>query len=257
MARNADREMELWEHLSELRSRIIRSLIYITVGMLVCWLFYDELFTFLSAPLKAVPSLKDLKFLWLSITEPFMVQMQISLVGGLILAIPLITIELWGFVAPGLTAEEKKGFHLVVPLSVMFFLLGVTCAYLILPSAFGWFAGFISKDAVLNQSPVKYITFVVKMLLAFGVVFQLPVVLMFLAWIGMVTSDMLKQNWRTAIVATSVVAAVATPSNDAFTMTMMAIPLAILYFASIWLVKIVERMRARRALTESAGMGAP
>ena len=116
MARNADREMELWEHLSELRSRIIRSLIFIAVGMLICWLFYDELFAFLSAPLKAVHKLKDVKFLWLSITEPFMVQMQISLVGGLILAIPFITTELWGFVGPGLTAEEKKGFHLVVPL---------------------------------------------------------------------------------------------------------------------------------------------
>src|SRR5262249_22746653 len=80
MARNADREMELWEHLAELRSLIIRSLIYITVGMLICWLFYNELFAFLSAPLKAVPSLRGLKFLWLSITEPFMVQMQISLV---------------------------------------------------------------------------------------------------------------------------------------------------------------------------------
>jgi sec-independent protein translocase protein TatC len=257
MARNADREMELWEHLSELRSRIIRSLIYIVVGMLLCWLFYDELFAFLSAPLKAVHKLQGVKFLWLSITEPFMVQMQISLVGGLILAIPLITTELWGFVAPGLTAEEKKGFHLVVPLSVMFFLLGVTCAYLILPSAFSWFAGFITADAILNQSPVKYITFVVKMLLAFGIVFQLPVVLMFLAWVGIVTSDMLKQNWRSAIVMTSIVAAVATPSNDAFTMVMMAIPLAILYFASIWLVKVVERMRARHSLSRSAGLGTP
>jgi sec-independent protein translocase protein TatC len=133
----------------------------------------------------------------------------------------------------------------------------VTCAYLILPSAFSWFAGFIGEGAVLNQSPVKYITFVVKMLLAFGVVFQLPVVLMFLAWVGIVTSDMLKQNWRSAVVMTSIVAAVATPSNDAFTMVMMAIPLAILYFASIWLVKIVERMRARHSLSQSAGLGTP
>jgi sec-independent protein translocase protein TatC len=204
-----------------------------------------------------VPALRNVKFLWLSITEPFMVQMQISLVGGLILAIPFITMELWGFVAPGLTPEEKKGFHLVVPLSVMFFLLGLTCAYLILPSAFGWFASFIRPDAGLQQSPVRYITFVVKMLLAFGLVFQLPVVLMFLAWVGIVTSDMLKKNWRAAIVATSVIGAVATPSNDAFTMLMMAIPLAILYFASIWLVALVERIRARRSLTESAGLGTP
>jgi sec-independent protein translocase protein TatC len=80
---------------------------------------------------------------------------------------------------------------------------------------------------------------------------------MFLAWIGVVTSKMLKENWRTALVLTSVIGAVATPSNDAFTMIMMAFPLGLLYFASIWLVSIVERTRARHALRESAGMGTP
>jgi len=94
--------------------------------------------------------------------------------------------------------------------------------------------------------PVMYWSFVMKMLLAFGIVFQLPVVLMFLAWIGLVNTRMMKQNWRYAIVGCSVIGAVATPSNDAPSMLMMVVPLIILYFASIWLVGIVERLRARK-----------
>jgi len=256
MARNPEREMELWEHLAELRGRIFRSLLYVAVGMVICWLFYYDLRSFLEAPLRQVLG-KDLQFLYTNVTQPFMVRMQISLVAGLILALPLITLEMWGFVAPGLTPEEKKGFHVVVPLSILFFLMGVTTAYVILPNAFRWFVSFLEAGEKLEQNPLQYIVFVVKMMLAFGIVFQLPVVLMFLAWIGLVTSQMLKENWRTALVLTSVLGAVATPSQDAFSMVLMALPLAGLYFASIWLVGMVERMRSRQALQESAGMGTP
>jgi sec-independent protein translocase protein TatC len=246
--------MELWEHLAELRGRIFRSLFYIALMMVVTWFFYDQLFAFLSHPLEQV--LKNPTYIWQTIQEPFLVRMQVSLVAGLVLALPLLTLEMWGFVAPGLTPEEKRGFHVVVPLSLFFFLVGVTMAYLILPSAFAWFASFLGAGT-LYQNPQRLILFVVKMMLAFGVVFQLPVVLMFLAWIGVVSSKTLKENWRTALVLTSVLGAVATPSQDAFTMVLMAVPLAGLYFASIWLVGMVERMRARNSLQESAGMGTP
>jgi sec-independent protein translocase protein TatC len=248
--------MELWEHLSELRGRIFRALLYVAVGMVVCWFFYNDLRAFLEVPLRQVLG-NDLKFLYTNVSQPFMVRMQISLVAGLILALPLITLEMWGFVAPGLTREEKKGFHVVVPLSILFFMLGVTTAYLILPNAFRWFVSFIEPGETLEQNPLQYVVFVVKMMLAFGVVFQLPVILMFLAWIGLVSSKMLKENWRTALVLTSVLGAVATPSQDAFSMLLMALPLAALYFASIWLVGMVERMRSRQELQESAGMGTP
>src|ERR1700730_18009646 len=122
------------------------------------------------------------------ITGPFMLKLQVSLIGGLILALPLITLELWGFIAPGLTREERKGFYFVVPLSLFFFFLGLATAYFILPSAFGYFASFLVVDSkvivTVYQDPVMYWSFVMKMLLAFGIVFQLPVVLMFLGWIG-------------------------------------------------------------------------
>lgn len=246
-----DREMELWEHLAELRSRIFRALIYLVVGAVVCWFLYPSLYRLIQAPLDPIVRKYHIVMAFKHITGPFMLKLQVSVIAGLILALPLLTLELWGFIAPGLTTDERKGFYFVVPLSLFFFGLGVLTAYFILPSAFGYFASFlVSSDNVTTtvyQDPVMYWTFVMKMILAFGIVFQLPVVLMFLAWIGLITSRMLKQNWRYAVVGCSVVGAVATPSNDAPSMLMMVVPLIILYFGSIWLVGIVERIRARRA----------
>lgn len=252
MLRFDDREMELWEHLAELRSRIVRSLLYIVIGAVICWIIYPSLQRFIQAPLMPLIQKYHIKMVFRHITGPFMLKLQVSIIGGLILALPFLTMELWGFVAPGLTPDERKGFYFVVPLSLFFFFLGVATAYFILPSAFGYFAGFLVDPhgdfSTIYQDPVLYWTFVMKMLLAFGIVFQLPVVLMFLAWIGLITSDMMKKNWRHAIVLCSVIGAVATPSNDAPTMLMMVVPLIILFFGSIWLVAFVERLRAKKAL---------
>jgi sec-independent protein translocase protein TatC len=250
MRLHEDREMELWEHLAELRTRIFRALIYLTVGGIACWFLYPSITALIQAPIAPIVKKYGIQLVFRHIIGPFMLRLQVSIIAGLILALPALTLELWGFVAPGLTPSERKGFYFVVPLSLFFFFLGVTTAYLILPMALGYFASFIpTTHGVPNtvyQDPVMYWGFVMKMLLAFGIVFQLPVVLMFLAWIGLVTSRMLKQNWRYAVVGCSVVGAVATPSNDAPSMLMMVIPLIILYFGSIWLVGIIERIRAKR-----------
>jgi sec-independent protein translocase protein TatC len=241
-----DKEMELWEHLSELRSRIMRALLYVTVASVLCWIFYEEIMRLIQAPLDPVIAKHKIKFAFRHITEPFLMKFQISVISGLILSIPLLTLELWGFVAPGLTPQERKGFYFVAPLSLFFFFLGIGTAYVILPSAMDYFAGFLVGGAELLQSPMLYWSFVMKMILGFGVVFQLPVILMFLGFIGMVTSAMLKKNWRVALVLCSVIAAVVTPSPDAGTMMMMGAPLMILYVASIWLVALMERLRRKR-----------
>lgn len=257
-----DREMELWEHLAELRTRIMRALLYLVIGAVVCWFLYPTLEAVIRRPLQPIEDRYQIDWMFRDIKGPFILKLQISVIGGLILAIPFLTLELWGFVAPGLTPQERKGFYFVVPLSIFFFFLGVATAYFILPTTFGYFASFLPPKPVgppgpgqsaaltggLMQDPVMYWTFVMKMILAFGVVFQMPVVLMGLAWTGMVTSRMLKKNWRYAIVMCSVVAAVATPSTDPGSMLMMAAPLLVLYLGSIWLVGIVERIRAKKAL---------
>ncbi|HEU4753178.1 MAG TPA: twin-arginine translocase subunit TatC [Armatimonadota bacterium] len=241
------KEMELWEHLAELRSRLIRAALYVVIGMVIAWCFYPQIFNLLFAPMRPLfhqhPSWKPV---FHTITEGFMVQLQVSLVSGLIIAVPLITTEIWGFVAPGLTSTERRVFYLVVPLSLLFFALGIVIGYLVMYPTVQWFGSFIPDDAQLLQSPLTYIVFMVKMVLAFGLCFQLPMVLMFLGYIGMVTSRVLVQQWRAAVVACCVLGAVATPSQDPLSMALMSVPLVLLYIVSIFLVRFVESVRDRQ-----------
>lgn len=245
MANTDDRQSEIYEHLAELRTRLIRCLIYLVVGTIIAWFLYDSLFAILTRPMTAILAARNSKFLLTSFPEAFMIQMQICLVAGIIIMIPLLTMEIWGFVSPGLTPEEKRPLKWIAPLSVILFICGVILCYNILPAGFRWFISYVPANAELRPSIQNSVLFTVKMLFAFGIVFELPVLLMLLANIGVVDSKLLIKNWRAAMVGVSIVAAIATPSNDALSMIMMAIPVAVLYFLSISLVKVVERKRKR------------
>ena len=240
--RDEEKKAELTEHLAELRTRLIRACVYIALGMIVMYVLFHPIYSLLEAPLK--PALDKIhgSLRFNSFTEPFFLKLQIATVGGLVLALPFVVLELWGFIAPALTPAEKKGVHFVAPLSVLLFALGVTCAYLILPMAMHWFLSYLSDfpDPVLLQNPLQYVVFVVKMLLVFGLLFELPVVLMFLGKIGIITSRMMVQYWRQIAVALFTLAMVVAPSNDPGTMLALAIPLTLLFFGSIGLVKMVE-----------------
>lgn len=240
------KRLELLEHLTELRSRLVRCIIYISIGSILGWLLYDRAFVFLSEPVRAYLKHGHGSLIQTDILGGFMIKMQVSLLIGLIVVMPLVTLELWGFVSPGLTRTERRGVLLMAPLSILLFLLGVAVAYFILPAGICW---------LLNQNPPgvqvmpqvqSALLFILKMGLAFGLVFQLPVILMFLAKVGIVTSKMLTSYWRHSVVIIAIVSAVVTPSNDAFSMSMMCVPMVILYFLSIGLVRIVERRSARR-----------
>lgn len=201
------------------------------------------LFSLLTRPMLGVLVKSNTKFLLTGFPEAFMIRMQICLVAGLIITSPFVTFEIWGFIAPGLTRDERKALRWIGPLSVILFMSGVVLCYSILPVAFRWFAGYVPKEAELRPAVQASILFTVKMLLAFGLVFELPIVLMVLGKVGIVSSRFLWENWRMAMVAVAMVAAIATPSNDAFSMLVMAIPVAGLYFLSIGLVRMVERKR--------------
>lgn len=240
------KEMELWEHLAELRTRLMRAALYVVVGLIAAWTIYPWLYKLLFWPMQPIfKENNNWKIIYTNITEPFMVQLQVSLFAGLVIAIPLITSELWGFVAPGLTRKERKVFYMVVPLSVIFFFMGVVCGYVVMFPSVVWFVSFIPKDAALYQNPLNYMIFMVKMVVAFGICFELPMVLMFLAYIGMVNSRVLVEQWRMAVVICVAVGAIATPGGDPFSMILLAAPLVILYVASIFLVRFVESVRER------------
>jgi sec-independent protein translocase protein TatC len=244
LANHDEKRAELVEHLAELRNRLVRIALYVVAGAIAAWVLYDRLlFPVLTRPMLAILRKMDSKFLLTGFPEAFMIQMQICLVAGLIIVLPLVTLELWGFVSPGLTASEKRPLKWIIPMSIVLFLMGVVLCYFILPKAFQWFSLYIPKNAELRPSVQQSILFTVKMLFAFGVAFELPVVLMLLAKVGIVNSRMLRAHWRTCIVAVSVVAAIATPSNDVFSMLCMAIPLALLFLMSIFLVWLVEEER--------------
>ncbi len=239
-----EKKAELTEHLAELRARLIRACLYVGLGMVVMYVLFHPIYSLLEGPLKPaldkLPPGSGLRFS--SFTEPFFLKLQIATVGGLVLALPLVLLELWGFISPALTPNEKRGVHFVAPMSVVLFALGVTCAYLILPMAVGWFLTYLKDypDPVLLQNPLTYIIFTVKMMLVFGLLFELPVVLMFLGKIGIITSALMIQYWRQTAVGLFTVAMVVAPSNDPGTMLALAIPLTLLFFGSIGLVKLVE-----------------
>jgi len=246
-----ERTAELTEHLAELRTRIIRACIYCVIGMGVMYFLYNPVYAALAAPINdavkrlgahasSATGLPASGFVYNHFTDGFFQMLQIVTIGGLVLAIPFIILELWGFVAPALTPSEKRGVYFVAPMSVLLFFLGVSCAYLVLPMAVRWFLSYVPPGVSLLQNPLTYIVFAVKMLLAFGLVFQLPVVLMFLGKIGILTSALMVQYWRQIAVGLFTVAMVVAPSNDPGTMLALAIPLTLLFFGSIGLVKMVE-----------------
>ena len=254
--RNEERKAELTEHLAELRTRLIRGSAYVLVGMAIMWVLSGHIQVLVMAPINEIvghlakqPSpqsqLPNSGFVINNFTDGFFLKLQIATVGGLILALPLVVLELWGFIAPALTPQEKKGVHFVAPLSVVLFFLGTSCAYFVLPMAARWFLSYLPPGAILLQNPLTWTVFVVKILLVFGLLFELPVVLMFLGKIGIINSVLMIRYWRQIAVALFTLAMVVAPSNDPGTMLALAIPLTLLFFASIGLVKLVEPKQGR------------
>jgi sec-independent protein translocase protein TatC len=246
-----EKRMELTEHLTELRSRIMRALLYLTIGATACYFLFKPIYSLLYFPMEVAlkASGVDVRIMFTRFTQPFFVVLQISVVAGLIVMSPLVTMELWGFVAPALTPSERKPLRYVSPLSVVLFVAGVCLGYWVARYAMYWFLGYVRwfpKGTVLYQDPQQLVLFMVKLMGAFGLVFQLPVILMFLAWVGILTSAGMKKSWRHAIVGISFVGMLVTPSNDVFTMLVMIIPVIVLYVASIGLVQLVEKKRAKR-----------
>lgn len=240
----------LFEHLEELRSRIFRSLIYVMLGGAVGFWIEPYFYHFLAKPLIAELPANAQSFYFRNITDAFFLKFKVSLVLGLVLAMPLIMREVWGFISPALTPKEKRAVKLLAPFSTFLFFLGVGLGYYILPAAFKFFISFLNdyNNAALLQDPAQYIMFVVKMMLAFGIGFQMPIILMFLARVGLATPDMMWRYWRQAIVTIGVAAAFLTPSGDAFSMLAIGIPMTFLYFLSIIFVSRIAKERKLKGL---------
>ena len=179
--------------------------------------------------------------------EPFTVKVTIGVIFGLLLSSPLVVREFALFLMPALTPAERKPLRALVPLSVILLLCGVAVAYATMFYAMGWFLSYLDdfpKGAGLMQDPNDYIMFFVKMMAAFGIAFQLPVVLMGGAFMGLVTSKGLIKNWRWGVII-AFLGGLFTPANDPMSWALMCGPLLLLYFGSILLVKMVEKSRVK------------
>jgi len=246
LAKDLEKRAELFDHLSELRTRLVRCCLYIVCGGIAAWFLYEPfIYKWLTWPMSPILEAQKTKYMFTSIIQPFMLRMQVCTIAGVIIMLPLVTMEVWGFIAPGLHANERKPLKWVVPLSVFLFACGVAVAYTVLPWGFRWFSSYIPVNAEIRPSVPDTMRFVMLMLLAFGIVFELPVFLMLLAQVGIIDSNGLKRNWRYWVVGIAMGAAITCPSNDVLSMVAMAVPLVFLYFASIWLVKLVEKKPSR------------
>jgi sec-independent protein translocase protein TatC len=222
------------EHLGELRDRLVRCFIAVGIGFVGAYFFKEQLFEILIAPLvTAMGDNENTRMIFTGLPEAFFTYLKVALLTGVILATPVLFYEFWMFVSPGLYRTEKKFFLPVVFLSVFFFAVGSSFGYFIVfPYGFKFFLGFATENIHAMPSMKEYLGFSSKMLLAFGFVFELPLVLTFLARMGIVSVPFLKKNRKYALLLFFVGAALITPP-DVVTQIMMALPLMVLYEISI------------------------
>lgn len=228
------REMTLVGHLGELRRRLILSVVSIVAGTLVAYYFVDELMRFVTAPAG--------KLYFMSPAEGFFAYLKLAVFAGIMLALPVVLWQAWAFVAPALTSTESKWAFIMVPGAVMLFFAGVSFGYLVVwPAAVKFFLGFGNESLQPMLSLGQYLSFLLSFILPFGIIFNLPLVLIILAKMGIISSNFLAKKRRIMILVAFIIGGIITPTPDVFSQVMMAIPILILYEASIWAVRLLLR----------------
>lgn len=251
-------EMPFLDHLEELRWRLLWSLLALGVGAgLGIWAVWQfSLLQYLISPIE--PYLPDGRLMYLRVTDPFFITLNVGLALGFLLAAPVIIYQIWSFVAPALTKSEKRAIVPSLYLGLFLFSCGVALAYTYaLPMTLRFFLATIQVEALQQMiTASEYLGFVVKLLMAFGIAFEVPVVILILSAMGLVTGDWLAEKRRFAIAGMAVMAAMLTP-GDVWTATVLLMaPLLVLYELSIVLARVMERRRARALASDAAPLEA-
>jgi sec-independent protein translocase protein TatC len=244
-------EGTLISHLLELRDRIMKAMLAVLICFIPCAIYMNQLFTFVAQPLiKKLPVGASL--IATSVVSPFMVPFKLAFVIAIGIAIPVVLYQVWAFVAPGLYRHEKK---LAVPLlvsSVLLFYLGAAFAYfLVFPAMLGFFVGTTPAGVQMMTDMGSYLDFVMILLLAFGVAFEVPVATVLLVWTGFVTIGTLTKNRGFVLLGIFIVAAFLTPP-DAVSQSFMAVPMYVLYEIGIFMAKLLLKEKLAARAKESA-----
>ena len=241
-------KMSFLEHLDELRKRLIRIIIYLGIGFVACFYFSKDIYNFISVPItQYLPA--GYKLAYTNPTDPFTLYIKVALLAGVFLTIPFSLYEVWKFIAPGLYRKEKK---YVVPFmvsSVILFLAGGAFGYyIVLPTTYGFLIK-LGEDFMPVIKIDEYLDLTLTMLLGFGLVFEMPVVVAFLSMFGLVSAHFLWSKFKYSIVIIVALAAILSPTGDAFNLVIWAAPMIVLYLFSIGIAAIFGWKRKKKELT--------
>ncbi len=240
----SEEKQSLIQHLTDLRTCLIRSLIALAIGMLLCLYFSKEIFRFLQKPLlAAMPSGSG--FIATSPLEALITYLKVALLAGVFMSSPAILYNVWRFIAPALYKNEKRLAASFVFLSTLFFVGGAMFGYyLIFPVGFKFFVAALEGTGIqLLPQMQDYLGFISKMLLTFGAVFELPIILVLLARVGLVTAKMLNKSQRYVLVLIFLVAGILTPGPDVLSQFLLAVPLLVLFELSVLAVWLMEKRK--------------
>ncbi|MBB3861391.1 sec-independent protein translocase protein TatC [Novosphingobium hassiacum] len=244
----------LLDHLLELRTRLLRCVYALAVTFAICMYFADDIFAILAQPLVHAFPPGQGKLIYTKLYEAFFVELKVSMFAAFFISFPVIANQLWAFVAPGLYAKEKRAFLPFLLATPVLFTMGASLAYfIVMPTAFKWFLGFEGNKGGLQLEALPgtgdYLSLVMQFILAFGISFLLPVLLMLLNRAGIVSRDQLVRARRYAIVVIFAVATVATPP-DVVSQLMLAIPLLFLFEGTLIVMRFTESADAKRKAEE-------
>ncbi len=244
MGMSKDHNLTILGHIAEFRSRLFKAIIAVIITTIVAFVFADQIFQVLTLPAKGYP------LIYIDMTEMFGVYMNVCLTAGIILAMPYLVYQALMFIAPALTPKEKKYVYMIIPWIGLMFLSGVAFAYFVmLPPAIQFLFNFGSNIAAPQIRIGSYITVITRVLLAAGIIFELPVISTFLARLGLLSSEWLARKRKFAIVLAFILGAIITPTFDPVNQSLVAAPLIVLYEISIWLAKLVQRKQSRTIIS--------
>jgi sec-independent protein translocase protein TatC len=241
---NSSSRMTILSHLMEIRTRLFRSVVAIVITTIAAFIFADPILKFLIAPLKGTP------LIFIDMTEMIGIYMKVCLTVGICAAMPYLIYEFLAFVTPALKSNEKKYIYMALPFIFVMFAGGIAFSYFVmLPPAVNFLTSFGTGIAAPQIRISSYYTVVTRVILATGIIFELPVISTFLSWLGVINSRWLGRQRKWAIILAFVVGALVTPTPDPINQSLVALPLIALYEISIWLAWLVQRRKVRAKLT--------